>query len=27
RLLGKEKPHRFIDITKKGFFERLFGGR
>ena len=27
RLLGKEKEHRFLDVTKKGFFERLFGGR
>ena len=26
RLLGKEKPMRFIDVQKKGFFERLFGG-
>ncbi|WP_460163557.1 septum site-determining protein MinD [Pseudomonas sp. S2_F03] len=24
RLLGKEKEHRFLDVTKKGFFERLF---
>ncbi|MET1066927.1 MAG: septum site-determining protein MinD [Pseudomonas prosekii] len=27
RLLGKEKAHRFLDVTKKGFFERLFGGK
>ena len=27
RLLGKEKEHRFLDVKKKGFFERLFGGR
>jgi septum site-determining protein MinD len=27
RLLGKEKAHRFLDVEKKGFFERLFGGR
>ncbi len=26
RLLGKEREHRFLDIQKKGFFERLFGG-
>lgn len=24
RLLGKEKPMRFIDVQKKGFFERIF---
>jgi len=27
RLLGKEKEHRFLNVEKKGFFERLFGGR
>jgi septum site-determining protein MinD len=27
RLLGKNVEHRFLDVTKKGFFERLFGGR
>jgi septum site-determining protein MinD len=27
RLLGKTLEHRFLDVTKKGFFERLFGGR
>jgi septum site-determining protein MinD len=27
RLLGKEKPHRFLDFKKKGWIERLFGGR
>ncbi|VVO65089.1 Septum site-determining protein MinD [Pseudomonas fluorescens] len=27
RLLGKTVEHRFLDVTKKGFFERLFGGR
>ena len=26
RLLGKDKEHRFLDVQKKGFFERLFGG-
>ncbi len=26
RLLGKTVEHRFLDIKKKGFFERLFGG-
>ena len=27
RLLGKELPQRFIDAQKKGFLQRLFGGR
>ncbi|ANY85907.1 MULTISPECIES: septum site-determining protein MinD [Pseudomonas] len=27
RLLGKEKPLRFIDVQKQGFFARLFGGK
>ena len=27
RLLGKEMPHRFLDVQKKGFLQRLFGGR
>jgi septum site-determining protein MinD len=27
RLLGKQKELRFVDDVKKGFFERLFGGR
>ena len=27
RLLGKDVPHRFIDVQKKGFLQRLFGGR
>ena len=26
RLLGKSVEHRFLDVQKKGFFERLFGG-
>ncbi|GAB7532447.1 septum site-determining protein MinD [Pseudomonas sp. 3A(2025)] len=26
RLLGKTLDHRFLDVHKKGFFERLFGG-
>lgn len=26
RLLGKAREHRFLDVQKKGFFERLFGG-
>jgi septum site-determining protein MinD len=26
RLLGKEMPHRFLDVKKKGFLQRLFGG-
>lgn len=27
RLLGKEVPHRFLDMKKPGFLQRLFGGR
>ena len=27
RFLGEEKPLRFIDAEKPGFFKRLFGGR
>jgi septum site-determining protein MinD len=27
RLLGQEKELRFIDVQKKGFFERLFGSK
>ncbi|ATP43753.1 septum site-determining protein MinD [Pseudomonas kermanshahensis] len=27
RLLGKEKPLRFIEVPKQGFFARLFGGK
>ena len=26
RYLGEEVPHRFIEVEKKGFFSRLFGG-
>ena len=26
RLLGEERPLRFIDAQKKGFFARVFGG-
>src|SRR5690606_28195437 len=26
RLLGKEVPHRFLDIKKQGFLQRMFGG-
>ena len=26
RLLGKTVEHRFLDVKKKGFFERIFGG-
>ena len=26
RLMGEEVPHRFINPTKKGFFDRIFGG-
>ncbi|WP_090214458.1 septum site-determining protein MinD [Geopseudomonas guangdongensis] len=27
RLLGKDVPHRFLDVQKKGFLQRLFGGK
>lgn len=27
RLLGEEKPHRFLETQKKGLMQRLFGGR
>lgn len=27
RFLGQEKPLRFIDVQKQGFFKRIFGGR
>jgi septum site-determining protein MinD len=27
RFLGEEKPMRFIDAQKAGFFKRLFGGK
>ena len=26
RLLGEDKPIRFVDTEKKGFLKRLFGG-
>ena len=26
RLLGKELPHRFLDVPRKGFFAKLLGG-
>lgn len=26
RLLGKDVPHRFLEVQKKGFLNRLFGG-
>mgnify|MGYP000220366073 CR=1 FL=1 len=26
RLLGNEKPHRFLQVQKKGFFKRMFKG-
>ena len=26
RLLGGERPLRFVDQPKKGFFARMFGG-
>ena len=27
RFLGEERPMRFVDAEKPGFFKRLFGGR
>ncbi|WP_437626954.1 septum site-determining protein MinD [Sorangium sp. So ce1151] len=27
RFLGEERPHRFLEATKKGFFSRIFGGQ
>lgn len=27
RFLGEERPMRFVDAAKQGFFKRLFGGR
>lgn len=27
RFLGEDKPLRFIDAQKPGFFKRIFGGR
>ena len=27
RLLGKDMPHRFLELQKKGLLQRLFGGR
>ncbi|MDP2741896.1 MAG: septum site-determining protein MinD, partial [Hydrogenophaga sp.] len=27
RFLGAEKPLRFIEAEKSGFFKRLFGGK
>ena len=26
RFLGEERPHRFLEPTKRGFFSRIFGG-
>jgi septum site-determining protein MinD len=26
RLLGEQRPMRFLDAPKKGFFTRMFGG-
>jgi septum site-determining protein MinD len=26
RVLGEERPLRFIDVQKKGFLQRVFGG-
>ena len=27
RFLGEDKPMRFIDAPKQGFFKRIFGGK
>jgi len=27
RLLGKDIPHRFLEVQKKNFFQRMFGGK
>ena len=27
RLLGEERPHRFVDEEKRGLFKRIFGGK
>jgi septum site-determining protein MinD len=27
RFLGEDKPMRFVDAVKPGFFKRMFGGR
>ncbi len=27
RLLGKDIPHRFLEVQKKGFLKRMFGGK
>jgi septum site-determining protein MinD len=27
RFLGEERPMRFVDHVKSGFFKRLFGGK
>jgi hypothetical protein len=26
RFLGEERPQRFLDLPKRGFFSRMFGG-
>ena len=26
RFLGKDLPHRFLDVKRKGIFSKLFGG-
>ena len=26
RIMGEERPMRFISVEKKGFFSKLFGG-
>jgi septum site-determining protein MinD len=27
RFLGEERPMRFVDAEKPGFFKRIFGGK
>ena len=27
RLLGKDIPHRFLEVQKKSFLQRLLGGK
>ena len=25
RFVGEDRPHRFLDVQKRGFFSRMFG--
>jgi septum site-determining protein MinD len=27
RFLGEERPMRYVDAQKRGFFQRIFGGK